>query len=167
MASRSSDRAWSNEQRHAARVEPERPRDFGGQFVDAVATQRRNLQRPFVGLTQVFTRTRVEAVGLVEHQQHRHVGGVHLAQHAIHGLHVALVVVDGRVHDVQEQVGVSHFFERRPEGGHQRVRQAVDEARPCRRAPRAGDWEAELTGQRIERDEQRVGGDGAVVGQPG
>ena len=55
------------------------------------------------------------------------------------------------------QVGVGGLLERGAEGGHQRVRQPIDEANRVRHEQLALIGQAHAAHQRIERDEERVG----------
>ena len=56
------------------------------------------------------------------------VGGADLLEDGVHRGLALLHVLRGRVHDVQEEVGLDHLLQRGAEGGHQRVGQLLDEA---------------------------------------
>ena len=108
----------------------------------------------------------VDEVGLVPHEQHRHVAGVDLAQHGVDRGDPALGVGRARVDHVQQQIGVDDLFERRAERVDELVRQ------PAHEPDRVGEQHGLAAGQpqaarrRVERREQLVLDEHARVGEP-
>jgi hypothetical protein len=116
---------------------------------------------------------RFDRIDLVEDEQLRHVGRADLLQHPLHFLDLLGMVRVGRVHHMQQQVGIDRFLQRGLEGGDQAVRQVADEAdrvgkrdrTPRRTGGASGIRQVQLSGGRVERGEQLVGRIGAGLDQ--
>ena len=80
-----------------------------------------------------------------------------LLEHLPHGGDPALAIGRRRVDDVQHEIGLGDFLERRAERRDQRVRQPIDEPDRVRHEQLAAVGQPHLPDQRVERDEQRVG----------
>ena len=91
---------------------------------------------------------------------HRHVDRADFLEHAPNRRKLAIALAAGGIDDVQRQVRFGHLFERRAEGGHERVRQPIDEPDRVRDQQLAPIRKANLANERVERDEQRVGDHG-------
>ena len=83
-------------------------------------------------------------------------GRAHLFEHASDRRHVTLALGRRGIDDVQHQIGFGRLFERRAKRGHQRMRQAIDEADRVREQQLALIRQLHAADQRIERHEQRV-----------
>ena len=81
-----------------------------------------------------------------------------LLEHAAHGGDPAIAIRRGGIDDVQHEIGVGDLLERGAKRRHQRVRQPIDESDRVGDEQLAAVGQPDLADQRIERDEQRVGG---------
>ena len=100
-----------------------------------------------------------DAVDLVEHQNRIFFADAELFEHAIHGRNLLQRRGVARVGDVQQEVGLPGFFERRLEAGDQAVRQVADET-DCvgkQHGPPIGQLPA--ASARVERGEELVRGE--------
>ena len=95
-------------------------------------------------------------VGLVPHEEHRHVAGVDLAQHRVDRRDARLGVGRARVDDVQQQVGVDDLFERRTERLDELVRQTAHEADGVGEQHGLAAGQVQAARRRVERREQLV-----------
>ena len=68
-----------------------------------------------------------EQVALVEHIKDRSLRRADLEQDGSDGVGPPVAIDDSRVHDMKEQIGGRHLFERCVKRGDELVRQAVDE----------------------------------------
>src|SRR6266852_3261973 len=75
----------------------------------------------------VDSRLRPVSIDLVPRQQLGNRACADLHEHLVHLLDLRVACPARRVHDVQQQVGVDGFFQRRPERRHERVRKIADE----------------------------------------
>ena len=123
--------------------------------------QRRDAERRRILLLQPAPLVRRQLIALVVDLEQRHVGRAHLFEHLAHGGHPPLAVGRRRVDDVQHEIGLRHFLERRAKRRDQRVRQTIDEPDRVRHEQLAAVGQPDLPDERIERDEQRIGRLGA------
>jgi hypothetical protein len=80
----------------------------------------------------------VEPVHFVENHQRRFFARADFGQHGVHGGNLFLGLRMADVHDVQQQIRLHHFLQRRLERLDQPVRQFADETRPCPSAKHSG-----------------------------
>src|SRR4051812_21388382 len=102
--------------------------DLGQRVRDALARLRADDHRVRLALAQPRQDHGVRGVGLVDHDQLRHLVGADLREHLAHRGQLALGVGVRAIHDVQDQVGVGDLLQRAAERLHQLVRQVPDEA---------------------------------------
>ena len=107
------------------------------------------------------------AIDLVVDRDLRQVSGADRIEHVV-DLRDALGALRIRgVDDVQQQVRLARFLQRRAERRHELVRQVADETRPYRRAPMSSPGASvQAAHRRVERREQLVGGIRVRRGQP-
>ena len=98
-----------------------------------------------------------DPVDLVEHEDLRQVGRADFRQHLVDLCHAFVAQRVGRVHDVQQQVGIAGFRQGRAERGDQGMRQVAHEADGVGQH-RAAAGQVDAAHRGVERGEQLVGG---------
>jgi hypothetical protein len=134
----------------------EMTRDRRTQLLEAVARQRGHDDRARTRRLQAPPALGCDPVRLVEDGDGGPVARPDLLEHGVHRGLAMLDVLRGRVHDVQEEVGLDHFLQRGPEGHHQRVRQLLDEADGVDHQHVPARPHADLPDERIQRHEELV-----------
>ena len=103
------------------------PSDGGEEVLDPLPRDRRNRHGTLFPGSQSGGRHRIR-VGLVEGVELGHGVSADLPENRPNGVDVAVGIGGGRIHDMDQQVGVDHHVERRTEGLDQLVGQLADEA---------------------------------------